>query len=157
VAFGTVTAGLSGCFFLFPAAALRQRAVLTDLRKSAGAPVSTSRRGVLKKERTMNKNHQKKHPLEQATTRSSTKLATRNSASKKQPNYSLYQVLIGGRLVIVADEQLFPNDPDGIVLQPSIRFKTTTARCWIEAKKKMGFRLTDLQAFMLDERFGLAA
>lgn len=83
--------------------------------------------------------------------------APRQSRWTNKSTFVLHRLLADDRLVIVAADQLYPNDPEGIKLPPSVLLKSTTARCWLEAKEKLGFPLTALQSVMFDERYQLVA
>ena len=83
--------------------------------------------------------------------------AFKKPKARKLSTFVLHRLLLDDRLVIVAADQLFPNDPEGIKLPPSAILKSTTASCWLEAKRKFRFPLTDFQDYLLAKRFQQAA
>ena len=105
----------------------------------------------------MKKPQPKNHPLVQATSNSSAQLSGRKAESGNQPTFVLHRLSVDDCLVIAAVDQLYPNDPEGIKLPPSVLLKSTTASCWLEAKRKFRYPLTEFQDYLLTGYFKLAA
>jgi hypothetical protein len=79
------------------------------------------------------------------------------SKVNNQPTFELHHVQSSGQPVIVSTDQLYSIDPKAIKLQASVLIKSTTASCWLEAKMKFGYPLTDFQAYLLAKSFPRAA
>jgi len=81
----------------------------------------------------------KKHPLVQANSDSSTKSPARKSASPKIPTFQLRRYIKSGRLFIVAKEQTLRKSSNRMRLLRSEVIKVIKANSWFEAKQKFGF------------------
>lgn len=90
----------------------------------------------------MKKHHQEKHPLGQATSRSSAKSHAQKPAAPKLPLFEHRQYIKSGRQFIVAKEQILLKNPNRMKLLRSKVIKTTRASCWLDAKRQFGFELS---------------